>query len=247
MTTDPTNYRDKLYQNYATLVMRTPDTFDVAMADRWGKAYDYYLRHWLPPRQDAVVLDVACGAGKLLHFFKRRGYSNLTGVDLSPEQVALARQVIPDIVQGDVLPFLAARPNHFDLITGLDIIEHLEKPVVLQFLEACFQALKPGGRLILETVNADTPFALPILYGDFTHESCFTPQTVLALLTMTGFSAIEVRETGPVPYGYSLKSSLRYLVWRALRMGIVLTNTVETGRTGSGIFTRVMISSALKP
>ena len=247
MATDPKNYRDRLYQNYATLVMRTPDTFDAATADRWGKAYDYYLRHWLPPRKDAAVLDVACGAGKLLHFFKRRGYPNLTGVDLSPEQVALARQVIPGIVQGDVLPFLEARPDHFDLITGLDIIEHLEKPVVLHFLEACFRALRPGGRLILETVNADTPFALPILYGDFTHESCFTPQTVVALLRMTGFSAIEVRETGPVPYGYSLKSSLRYLVWRVLRAGILLANTAETGNTGSGVFTRVMISSALKP
>lgn len=246
MTTDDKHYRDKLYANYATLVMRTPETFDAATADRWGKAYDHYLRGWLPARKDAAILDVACGAGKLLHFFKRRGYSALTGVDLSPEQVALARQVIPDIVQGDVLPFLEARAGHFDLITGLDIIEHLEKPVVLQFLEACFRALKPDGRLILETVNADTPLALPILYGDFTHESCFTPQTVVALLTMTGFSAIEVRETGPIPYGYSLKSSLRYLVWRMLRMGIVLTNTVETGRTGSGIFTRVMIASALK-
>ncbi len=247
MTPDPTNYRDKLYENYATLVMRTPDTFDVATADRWGKAYDYYLRNWLPGRKDAAVLDVACGAGKLLHFFKRRGYSNLTGVDLSPEQVALARQVIPGIVQGDVLPFLEARPGQYDLITGLDIIEHLEKPAVLRFLAAAFRALRPGGRLVLETVNADTPLGLPILYGDFTHESCFTPQTVVALLRMTGFPAIEVRETGPVPYGYSLKSSLRYLVWRLLRAGIVLTNTVETGTAGSGILTRVMLASAVKP
>jgi 2-polyprenyl-3-methyl-5-hydroxy-6-metoxy-1,4-benzoquinol methylase len=246
MTTDKTDYRQRLYENYATLVMRTSGTFDVAAADRWGKAYDHYLRDWLPTDREVAILDVACGAGKLLHFFKRRGYSKLTGVDLSPEQVARARQVIPEIVEGDVLAFLESHQNHFDIITGLDIIEHLDKPTVVRFFDACFQALRPNGRLILETVNADTPMGMPILYGDFTHESCFTQQTLVSLMRMTGFSAIEVRETGPIPYGYSLNSSLRYLAWRTLRLGRILTNMVETGSRGSEILTRVMIASGLK-
>lgn len=246
MTADQPNYRARLYENYATLVMRTSDTFDAAAADVWGKAYDYYLRSWLPGDKNAAVLDVACGAGKLLHFFKRRGYTNLTGVDISPEQVSRARQVIPGIVQGDVLEYLNAHPNHFDMIVGLDIIEHLEKTTVVHFFEACFQALRPNGRLILETVNADTPLGMPILYGDFTHESCFTPQVLVSLMRMTGFSAIEVRETGPIPRGYSLSSSLRYLAWRVLRMGRLLANVIETGGPGSGVLTRVMVASGLK-
>jgi len=246
MTTNQRNYRERLYENYATLVMRTSNTFDAAAADVWGKGYDYYLRKWLPADKNAVVLDVACGAGKLLHFFKRRGYSNLTGVDISPEQVARARQVIPDVIQTDLLTFLEAHPDHFHIIVGLDIIEHLEKAAVVRFLDACHSALRPNGRLILETVNADTPLGLPILYGDFTHESCFTPQTLVSLMTMTGFSAIEVRETGPIPHGYSLSSSLRYLAWRVLRMWRLLANVVETGSAGSGILTRVMVASGLK-
>lgn len=246
MTSDQKNYRERLYQNYATLVMRTSSTFDGQAADRWGKGYDYYLRHWLPVDRQAALLDVACGAGKLLHFFKLKGYLNLTGVDISPEQVALARQVIPNIIQSDVLAFLESHPNHFDIITGLDIIEHLEKAAVVRFFDACHLALKPQGRLILETVNADTPMGLPILYGDFTHESCFTPQTLVSLMTMTGFSGIEIRETGPIPYGYSLSSSLRYLAWRLLRMSRQITNTIETGGPGSGVLTRVMVASGLK-
>ncbi len=246
MTGEQRDYRARLYENYASLVMRTSDTFDVAEADRWGKAYDYYLRHWLPPDQDAALLDVACGAGKLLHFFKRRGYRNLTGIDISPEQVARARQVITNVIEGDVLGFLEANPESFDIITGLDIVEHLDKPTVVRFLDGCFRALRPGGRIILETVNADTPMALPILYGDFTHESCFTPQTLLSLLRMTGFSTIEIRETGPIPYGYSFKSTLRYLAWRVLRMSARLANTVETGGMGSNVLTRVMIATGRK-
>lgn len=246
MPTNPTDYRQRLYQNYATLVMRTSGTFDEAAADRWGKAYDHYLRDWLPADRGAAVLDVACGAGKLLHFFKRRGYSHLAGVDISPEQVARARQVIPGVVEGDVLAFLESHEGQFDLITGLDIIEHLDKATVVRFFDACFFALKPRGRLILETVNADTPMALPILYGDFTHESCFAPQTIVSLMTMTGFSQIEVRETGPIPRGYSLNSSLRYLAWRALRLGRMAANVVETGGKGSGVLTRVMVASGLK-
>lgn len=246
MTIEQRHYRERLYENYATLVMRTGDHFDEAAADRWGKAYDYYLRHWLPADRNAAVLDVACGAGKLLHFFKRRGYAHLTGVDISPEQVARARQVIPNIVQGDVLAFLESHTNHFDLITGLDIVEHLDKPTVVRFFDACHRSLKPQGRLILGTVNADTPMGMPILYGDFTHETCFTPQTLVSLMTMTGFSRIGVRETGPVPYGYSLLSSLRYVAWQILRTGRLITNAVETGGPGSGILTRVMVASGMK-
>ena len=246
MTIDQRDYRERLYENYASLVMRSSQAFDEAAADRWGKAYDHYLRGWLPADKNAAVLDVACGAGRLLHFFKRRGYANLTGVDLSPEQVSRARQVIPNVVQGDVLAFLAAHPESFDIITGLDLIEHLEKPTVVHFFDACHRALRPRGRLILETVNGDTPMALPVLYGDFTHQSCLTPQTLVSLMTMTGYSDIEIRETGPIPAGYSLKSSLRYLAWRMLRMGRRLANTIETGGAGSDVLTRVMVASGQK-
>jgi 2-polyprenyl-3-methyl-5-hydroxy-6-metoxy-1,4-benzoquinol methylase len=246
MSIGDTDYRQRFYDQYATLVMRTGETLDLPAVRRWGRAYDHYLRGWLPRSRDASVLDVACGAGRLLLFMKERGFVNVTGVDLSPEQIARARQVIPDVVQSELLEYLAANPGRFDLIVGLDVIEHLEKPRVVAFFDAAFASLRPGGRLIVETVNGDTPMGLPILYGDFTHETCFTPQSLVSLFRLSGFDGIAIRETGPVPWGYSLKSTVRYLIWRVFRYGLQLANTAETGSSGSGVFTRVMLASGVK-
>jgi hypothetical protein len=53
-------------------------------------------------------------------------------------------------------------------------------------------------------------------------------------------------ETGPIPWGYSLNSSLRYVAWQALRLGRMAANVVETGGKGSDVLTRVMVASGLR-
>lgn len=241
-----TDYRTRIYEKYASQFQSAAERFNPQQAARWGRAYDYYFRGYLPSSKDTAIADVACGGGRLLHFFRQRGYTNLTGVDISPEQVALARQVTPNVVQDSVLDFLEAHPESFGLITGLDIVEHFQKDETLRFLDACYAALKPGGRLILQTPNAESPWGTVHRYNDFTHEVCFNPNALVRLLRLCGFSHIEAREQSPVPWGYSLSSSARYLVWRAIRLGLMLYNVAETGGVGSGVFTRILIASARK-
>lgn len=242
---DRQNYRRRIYDRYASSFRGVGREFNAVAAKRWGKSYDYYFRSWLPQRKDAAILDLACGSGQLLYFFKQRGYTNLAGVDVSSEQVELSRQVIPDVVEGDVLDFLEARSNSFDLIAGLDIIEHLHKEEVLRFLEGCYAALKPGGRIILQTPNAASPWAPSVRYGDFTHEVCFTPNLLMKLLSMSGFGELAAREACPPPWGYSFASSIRYLIWQCIRGSLMLYSIVETGGTGNGVFTRVFMVSGV--
>jgi cyclopropane fatty-acyl-phospholipid synthase-like methyltransferase len=163
------------------------------------------LRGWLPQSKDAAIVDVACGGGKLLHFFKERGYSNVQGVDLSPEQVQISRQMVH---QRNAIDFLEKSPATFDLITLPDVIEHLHKPEVLRFLDAALVALKPGGRLVLQTPNADSPWGTMHRYNNFAHEVCFNPNALSRLMSLTGFRDIELREAEPVPWGYSIASTL---------------------------------------
>ena len=242
-----TDYRKRVYGKYASVFQNTGITFDTAAAIRWGTAAEYYLRDWLPEKKNAAILDLACGDGKLLYFFKKRGYTNLSGVDISPEQVRLSRQVIPDVKEGNAVDFLEEHSISFDLITGLDIIEHLTKDEVIRFLEGCIAALKPGGKLILQTPNADSPWVNGVRYGDFTHEVCFNPGSLSFLMKLSGFKGIEIREQGPPSWGYSIGSSIRYLIWRFIRVGIKFWNAVETGSVGSEIFTRVFIIKGGKP
>ncbi len=131
--TNTTNYRARIYENYASNFQDAPETFDETAAWQWGRAQRYYLRQWLPTDKNAHIVDLACGGGKLLYFFKRMGYTNITGVDISPEQVKLAKQVTPDVEEANVLVWLEAHPASFDLISGFDIVEHFHKDEVLRF------------------------------------------------------------------------------------------------------------------
>lgn len=241
------DYRARIYARYATNFQDAAPTFDPDAAWHWGRAYRYYLRGWLPADREASVLDVACGGGKLLYFFKRMNYADVAGVDISPEQVALSRQVTQSVTESNALDFLSSRKDAYDLITGLDIVEHFHKPEVLDFLDACYGALKPGGRLILQTPNADSPWGTVHRYNDFTHEVGFNPNALSRLLSITGFREIESREMGPVPLGHSVISTARYLIWQSIRAGLKVWNLAETGDAGSGVFTRVFLISGVKP
>lgn len=240
------DYRTRIYERYASRFQSAPATFDLAAARRWGLAYRHYLRGWLPTDRNARILDLACGGGKLLQFYLDASYANVHGVDISPEQVALARQVTPNVEQANVLDYLAKNPGRFDFISGLDIVEHFRKDEVLRFLDLCHAALKSGGRLVLQTPNAESPWGTHHRYNDLTHELAFNPNALSRLLALVGFTAIEAREQGPVPFGYSIASSLRWLAWQTIRVGLKVWNLAEMGDAGSGVFTRVFLISALR-
>ena len=239
------DYRQRIYSKYASCFQDSKQTFDVTAANKWGKAYDSYLKRWLPSQKNANILEIACGNGRLLHFFKVRKYTNITGVDISPEQVQLAKKIVEAVIQADILKFLENVDKTYDLIIGLDIIEHFQKDEVLHFLDACYKALKPRGCLILQTCNADSPWGVMHRYNDFTHELCFNPNSLRRLFRLVGFHNIESRETGPVIHGFA--SGLRYVIWQGIRIVLKIWNLAETGCCGSGVFTRIFLISGLKP
>lgn len=243
---DPSDYRARIYEKYAANFMDSPETFDELEARKWGKGYRHYLRHWLPTDKNASIVDLACGSGRLLYLFKQMGYQNISGIDISPDQIELAAQVIPTVYQANILEWLQEKPSSFDLITGLDIIEHFHKPEVLEFLDTCFLALKPGGRIILQTPNCESIWGSMHRYYDFTHEVGFTNNSLSRLLKTTGFNRIETREIGPVPWGYSFISTCRFFIWQVIRAGLKIWNLAETGSIGSGILTRIFLISGSK-
>lgn len=243
-----TGYRARIYGEYVSGFRGRETDFDSEAAKRWGRPYEYYFRGWLPPVRDARIVDLACGDGQFLYFLRERGYTHLRGVDLSAEQVQIARAVTPNVERQNVIDFLRdVGPMAFDMVVALDFVEHLTKAEVLTFLDLCFVSLKPGGRLVLQTPNADSPMCTAIRYGDFTHELCFTPNLLSRLLGMAGFAEIEAREMAPVPRGCGPKSSLRYAAWRGIRTAVRMWNLIETGSAGSGVHTRVFCVTARVP
>lgn len=237
-------YREEVRREYASYT-GGEDRFDKAAARRWGRPYDTYLRGWLDIDREGRILDLACGRGRLLHFFRERGFDRVKGVDGSPEQVAIARQAAPEVVEAELLGFLEADGGTYDLICALDIIEHLKRDEIVRFLELVQSRLRSGGRLILQTPNGASPFAGAILYGDVTHETFFSPGGLERMLRHAGFEAVEGRECGPVAHG--VRSAGRYALWQFLRTGLSLIDLIETGSRGWGLYTRVFLMSGRKP
>lgn len=238
------DYRTRIYKEYASCMQDGLKKFNESEAIHWGKAYNRYFRNWLPQKPEADILDVACGGGRLLYFFKTRGYKNLLGIDISPQQVALSKEVTDQVKEIDIFEFLSSNTKKFDLITGLDIVEHFKKDEVIKFLEACYNSLTPHGRLILQTPNAQSPWGASIRYGDFTHEVAFDPSCLKRLLAFVGFSKIESREADP--YTHGILSLGRFLLWKIIWGILAFWCLVETGGIGSGIFTRVFLISGVK-
>ncbi|MBI4762499.1 MAG: class I SAM-dependent methyltransferase [Chloroflexota bacterium] len=241
------DYRKRFYNKYVSQQV-LPHGAGQTITDYeiWAKGAERRFAGWYPADRSAPVLDVGCGAGNFLFSLQHLGYRDLTGVDLSPEQAALARQWCPEarIIEGNVFDVLQTYSNHFALISGLDVIEHFRKDEVLPFLELVYRALRPGGRLILQTPNAASPWVGSVAYSDFTHEWFYSPRGLERILGMAGFSGYECRESGPFAHGF--RSGVRSFLWCIVRGGLRLYDLIETGGDNGGVYTRVFVATAVK-
>jgi cyclopropane fatty-acyl-phospholipid synthase-like methyltransferase len=240
-------YRERIYQHYVhgRAQALAPVTLD-GLASRAATLRDV-IRRFFPMQRAAQVLDLGCGHGALLHFARQAGYVNMTGIDVSPEQVAEARRLgIEGVQEGDLLATLAALPEASqDIVVAFDVIEHFAKVDLLPFVDEVRRVLKPGGRWLIHAPNGESPFVGAIRYGDFTHELAFTRASLSQLLLSSGFSRAEFFESGPV--AASLTGAVRVALWRTIRLGLRLWLAAETGDTGrSAIFTRNFFTVAFK-
>ncbi|CAN5663960.1 bifunctional 3-demethylubiquinone 3-O-methyltransferase/2-octaprenyl-6-hydroxy phenol methylase [soil metagenome] len=119
----------------------------------------------------ARVLDVGCGGGLLSESMAQSG-ADVTGVDLAPELLRIARLhgmesgVVVDYREQAAEALAAAEPGSFDAVTCMEMLEHVPDPGAI--VSACAVLLKPGGRLFVSTLNR-TPaaFALAIVGAEY--------------------------------------------------------------------------------
>jgi 2-polyprenyl-3-methyl-5-hydroxy-6-metoxy-1,4-benzoquinol methylase len=200
------------------------------------------LHPWLPQHTSARCLDLACGCGEVLYLLEQLDFPHTVGIDLCEEEVEHARcYVHGQVVQADVLSWLQQSESAtFDFITALNFLEHLSKDMLFAVLSECARVLRPGGVLIAMVPNAISPLGGLTRHWDITHEWAFTPNNFRQLAPITGFRPkVDFRECGPVPYG--IKSSIRYVLWQMIRLGIASWFLIEVADTKGGIYTMDML------
>jgi 2-polyprenyl-6-hydroxyphenyl methylase/3-demethylubiquinone-9 3-methyltransferase len=123
------------------------------------------------PLRGARVLDLGCGGGLLSEAMAREG-AHVTGIDLAPDLIRIAKlHRLESGVDVDYRLVAAERlaadePGTFDAIACMEMLEHVPDPASI--LRACATLLRPGGRLVVSTLNR-TPaaFAVAIVGAEY--------------------------------------------------------------------------------
>ncbi|MDA0990376.1 MAG: methyltransferase domain-containing protein [Verrucomicrobia bacterium] len=180
------SWQDTLYRSYATDTART----GAAVAAEMEWAAMRLIDRYLPKNKDCRIADLGCGSGTFLQALAQRGYTNTVGVDISTEQVQLARKRgIENVICGDVGDYLATAEKH-DAVVMLDCLEHFDQQGVVDLLKAIRIALVDGGTLLLRVPNAAGFLAQDNCFGDFTHRTYFTPSSLSQVLSSTGYHLV---------------------------------------------------------
>ena len=168
---------------------------------------DQVDQHWQcdecsrTPLAGKTALDVGCGAGLLAEPLVRLG-ATVTGLDASFELIAAAQQharmggLEINYRSGE----LSELQGQFDLITCMEVIEHVADPAI--FIEALARRLAPEGLLILSTPNATSWSKLLMITiaegtgriprGTHDFEKFISPERMRALLSDSGLQCLDV-------------------------------------------------------
>jgi 2-polyprenyl-6-hydroxyphenyl methylase/3-demethylubiquinone-9 3-methyltransferase len=153
------------------------------------------------PLEGKTALDVGCGAGLLAEPLARLG-ANVTGIDASPEVIAVAREHAAaigleiDYRVGDVQTL----EREFDLVTAMEVIEHVANPQL--FVKALAKRLARDGLLVMSTPNATSWSRVMMITlgerlgriprGTHDFDKFIGPERMKALLADAGLKCLDV-------------------------------------------------------
>jgi 2-polyprenyl-6-hydroxyphenyl methylase/3-demethylubiquinone-9 3-methyltransferase len=148
-----------------------------------------------------TLVDIGCGGGVLSEPLARLG-AQVTGLDPAPTNISVARAhadktgLAIDYRQ-DTIETLVEEGARFDIVLAMEVVEHVAD--VEAFVAACCAAVKPGGLLVMATLNRTLKsYALAIVGAEYilrwlprgTHdwEKFVTPEELGAAIERSGLA-----------------------------------------------------------
>lgn len=194
-TPDPLDFRtvrhayDTVAEDYAA---RLPDTraeapLDLAMVDAFASA--------VAAGGSARVLDAGSGTGRMSRYLADRGCL-VSGVDLSPGMVAMARRNHPDLLF--TVGSLADLPYADDRFAGVMLwysIIHTPPAGQARLFTEAARVLRPGGHLLVGFQSGEGIRDVSAAYRRFGHEvelerHCYTADQVVSQLEAVGLREV---------------------------------------------------------
>jgi 2-polyprenyl-3-methyl-5-hydroxy-6-metoxy-1,4-benzoquinol methylase len=135
------------------------------------------------------LLEVGCGMGGVLaHLHRKHPHMSLTGADLMPDTLRIARERVPDatLIQADIrhIPY----SEEFDVVCALDVIEHIDEDDVA--LREIARSVRPEGGVVVAVPQHTW------LWGAWDdlmhHRRRYTRRSLLELLDAAGLEPVRV-------------------------------------------------------
>ncbi len=111
-----------------------------------------------PLNQNTRVLDFGCGWGRIIRcFLKDCRASNLWGIDVDPDLLAVCKETMPQCNFSVVQPLAPTsfQDRSFDLITAYSVFSHLAEHASLSWIKEFSRLLSPGGVIVVTTEGRD--------------------------------------------------------------------------------------------
>jgi len=166
------------------------------------------------------IVDIGCGGGILTEALAQRG-ALMTGIDMAEQSLKVARLHLHesdleiDYQLSTAEAFAEHNAARFDVVACLEMLEHVPDPAAI--IDAAVRLLKPGGRLILSTLNRNPKsFALAILGAEYvlgliprgTHQyrRFIKPSEMAAQLRANGMRVLDISgmSYNPLTHNYTL-------------------------------------------
>ncbi len=163
---------------------------------------------FLPIAKGKGAIDLGSGRGEFMQILTEFGWKPI-GFDLNTVQCEIARAKGLSVSCIDLIEGLdAAKNESVDLITALQVVEHMSPAAVKRVLKRSNEVLVPKGKIIVETVNPLSPYALSHFWLDETHVRPVCSYWIEFYLSQYGFTEIQTLYQDPVPTEWRTDSVL---------------------------------------
>lgn len=217
------------------------EKFDALASRWWDPEGDFRPLHDLNgPRADYIadravltdadVLDVGCGGGLLCEALAERG-AKVTGLDAAERPLAVARlhqtesELEIEYHQGTAEELAEQRPEAFDVVCCLEMLEHVPDPA--STVRACAALVRPGGELFFSTINRSplawagaivgAEYVLGLLpRGTHRYDRLIRPSELAAACRQAGLTVTEIVGMNYNPFSRTVRiggrPSINYLL-----------------------------------
>jgi SAM-dependent methyltransferase len=162
----------------------------------YSRFFQFYKHNYLPhmpSERTSRILVISCGPGYFVDMLSRNSYSNVIGIDSSPEKVEHARKKNLNCHVERAFGFLQGNQHPFDVIIAEQEINHLTKEEILIFLDLCRKNLTDAGTLLIHSINGTNPLTgSESRAGNFDHYNSFTEYSLQQILEFSRFDHIKI-------------------------------------------------------